>query len=484
MSYQPTWGSLKRHQTPQWFQEAKFGIYTHWGVYCVPAYGPNVSWYPYNMYIEGTPQHEYHVKTYGHPSKFGYKDFLPLFTGEKFDADEWAELFKAAGAQYAGPVGEHHDGFTMWDTRYSEWKATKLGPKRDVVGELAQAIRRQDMRFMVALHHAENWWFYPHWRKEFDTADPANAGLYGEPHNLEWVNTPSPDFSENERKWYTMTPPSEAFLNVWQAKTLEVIDTYRPDLLWFDFGLRYIQEHYKREMLAHYYNQAAAWGKEVVVAYKHHHLVPGAGVIDLELGRFDTLTYHDWLTDTTVDDGQGWGYMKGTPYKSLSSLIHYLVDNVSKNGQLLLNVGPQPNGEIPEEAKLLLKGIGRWLAVNGEAIYGTTPWMTFGEGPTHMKKAGSFMEDEEVRYTPQDIRFTTKEDVIYAICLGWPREPVTIGALKGLYAEEFAAVSMLGVEQPLTWSFNREEGLRVVPPVEKPCEDAFVLKIERKRPYS
>lgn len=331
MNYQPTWRSLKRHQTPPWFQEAKFGIYTHWGVYCVPAHGPNVSWYPYNMYIEGTPQHDYHVKTYGHPSKFGYKDFIPMFTGEKFDADEWAELFKAAGAQYAGPVGEHHDGFTMWDTRFSDWKATTMGPKRDVVGELAQAIRRQDMRFMVALHHAENWWFYPHWRKEFDTADPAYAGLYGEPHDVAWGDNP-PDFSENELNWCEMTPPSKAFLDRWQAKTLELIDNYQPDMLWFDFGLKYVQEHYKQEMLAHYYNQAEAWGRDVVVTYKHHHLAPGAGVIDLELGRFNTLTYHDWLTDTTVDDGQGWGYMKGTPYKSLPSLIHYLVDNVSKNG--------------------------------------------------------------------------------------------------------------------------------------------------------
>ncbi len=482
MVYQPTWESLKQHQTPRWFQDAKFGIYTHWGIYCVPARGPNATWYPYNMYIEGTPQHEYHVKTYGHPGKFGYKDFIPMFTGDKFDAGEWAEIFKGSGAQYAGPVGEHHDGFAMWDTRYSEWKATKMGPKRDVVGELAKAIRGQDMRFMVALHHAENWWFFPHWRKDFDTSDPANAGLYGEQHNLEWAGNP-PDHRHRDGYWHEMAPPSKAFLDTWKGKTVEVIDNFQPDLIWFDFGIRFIQEHYKREMLAHYYNQAAAWGKDVVVTYKWHDLAPGAGVIDLELGRFDKLTYHDWVTDTTVDDGHGWGYLKETEYKSLRTLVHYLVDNVSKNGQMLLNVGPKPNGEIPEEAKALLKGMGRWLNVNGEAIYGTAAWMTYGEGPTQMKKAGYFMEDEEVAYTAQDIRFTTKDDVIYAICLGWPTEPLTIETLKVLYAEEIAGVSMLGVEQPLTWSFNRQEGLRVIPPAQKPCEDAYVLKIERKRPY-
>ena len=180
--YQPTWNSLRTHQIPQWFQDAKFGIYTHWGIYCVPGFGPKGSWYPYFMYQPGTKQYEHHVKTYGGPEKFGYKDFIPEFTGEKFDADEWAEIFKGAGAQYAGPVGEHHDGFAMWDSAYTDWKATKMGPKRDVVGELAKAIRKQDMRYMVALHHAENWWFFPHWIPEYDTANPKYAGLYGEAH--------------------------------------------------------------------------------------------------------------------------------------------------------------------------------------------------------------------------------------------------------------------------------------------------------------
>ena len=214
------------------------------------------------------------------------------------------------------------------------------------------------------------------------------------PHNMEWVDNP-PDPNIREDYWHAMDPPSKAFLDAWKGKTEEVIDTYQPDLMWWDFALRFVQEHYKCEMLAHYYNRADEWGKEVVVTYKWHDLAPGAGVIDLELGRFDTLTYHDWITDTTVDNGHGWGYLKETEYKSLDTLVHYLVDNVSKNGYMLLNVGPKPNGEIPREAKELLTGMGKWLAVNGEAIYGTTAWMTYGEGPTQMQKAGYFMEDAE-----------------------------------------------------------------------------------------
>jgi len=478
--YEPTWNSLLQHRTPQWFHEAKFGIYTHWGVYAVPARGPNATWYPYNMYREGTPQCEYHVKTYGGPEKSGYKDFIPQLTGEKFDPDEWAELFKKAGAQFAGPVGEHHDGFCMWDSRYTEWNAARMGPKRDVVGELEKAIRKQDMRFMVALHHAENWWFFPHWKKEFDVSDPRYAGLYGELHNLD--KDPGEGIEGFEERFFAQDKPSKAFLDQWKGKTLEVIDKYQPDMLWFDFGLGRIQENYRREMLAYYYNRATEWGKEVLVTYKGHYLPPGAGVVDLELGRHDTLTYHEWLTDTTVDDGQGWGYLKETEYKSVKTLVHYLIDNVSKNGHLLLNVGPKPNGEIPEEAKELLVGIGEWLEVNGEAIYGTTPWMTYGEGPTEMPKAGPFMEDQEVEYTTQDIRFTVKDDVLYAISLGWPDERVMIETLKHAYESEIKSVSLLGADGKLEWSLT-PEGLSITPPGEKPCDHAFVFKIVRGNPF-
>jgi alpha-L-fucosidase len=493
-TFSPNWRSLRKHVTPQWFRDAKFGIYTHWGVYSVPACGRNGSWYPYNMYRPETArdrgQYDYHVKTYGPPSTFGYKDFIPMFKGEKFDPDEWAELFKQAGARFAGPVGEHHDGFAMWDSQLTEWNAARMGPRRDVVGELERSIRAQGMRFMVALHHAENWWFFPHWRKDFDTSDPRYAGLYGPPHNLEGPLGPAATRPLTGASVYGHTwpfelqdQPSKEFLDLWKAKTLEVIDKYRPDLLWWDFALERVQEQYKMEFLAYYYNKAREWGKEVAVTYKWNHLVPGSAVVDLELGRFKHLTYHEWITDTSVDDQGAWSFVQDAGFKPVRALVHNLIDNVSKNGYLLLNVGPRADGTIPEPAKECLRGIGQWLAVNGEAIYETTPWTIHGEGPTQMAAEGAFSEEQEVEYTARDIRFTVKDDALYAICLGWPGEQVTINSVAPLlYPREIQSVTMLGTEEHLDWRLT-PEGLTITPPVHKPCEHAYAFKIQRGRPF-
>lgn len=482
MSYKPEWDSLKDHVTPKWFKNAKFGIYTHWGVYSVPACGPNGTWYPYNMYREGTTQYDYHVKNFGHPSKFGYKDFIPMFTGEEFDPYEWADLFKKAGAQFAGPVAEHHDGFTMWDTKLNKWNSVIMGPKRDVVGELEKSIRSKGMHYMVALHHAENWFFFPHWKKEYDVSDRRYAGLYGGVHNTGWADG-YPVVNNRNEEWALQDKPDKEFLDLWLAKINEIVDRYRPDLLWFDFGLAYIQEHYKREFLSNYYNRADEWGRDVVVTYKRHDLAAGCGVIDLELGRFNTLTYHDWITDTTVDSGKGWGYLTETEYKSAETLVHYLIDNVSKNGSLLLNVGPKPNGRIPEEVQDILLDMGRWLDVNGEAIYETTPWLLYGEGPTQMTASGMKSEQvEEIRFRAEDIRFTVKGDTLYAICLGWPGEELVIKSIpERLYESEIKSVKLLGVEGDLQWKLERE-GMRIKTPDCKPCKFAYSFKIERRHP--
>ena len=486
--FKASWNSIQAHAVPQWLKDAKFGIYTHWGLYSVPACGPNATWYAYNMYREGSFQNRYHVKKFGDPSQFGYKDFIPMFTAEKFDADEWAEIFRNSGARFAGPVGEHHEGFTMWDTKHSTWNARLMGPKRDIVGELEKAIRREGMRFMTAMHHAETWWFYPHWKTRYDVSDPANAGLYGEPHDLQWegqgsIIDPDPSAVNIEAFWPMQQKPSNRFLDTWIAKLKELVDTYSPDLLWFDFGLRWVQEHYKREFFAYYYNKEKELGRELIVVYKWHNAAPGSGVEDLEQGAHGDLAYNFWITDTTVDDGEAWGYIHDNKYKSPTTLIHYLIDNVSKNGALLLSIGPRADGVIPVEVKSILSEMGAWLRVNGEAIYGTSPWMWPGEGPTKAERTGPFSETEKRSYTAKDVRFTVKDDALYAICLGLPEAEVLIEtARKNLYPGEIKSIRMLGVDRDLAWAMNGQY-LRIAVPIEKPCAHACVFKIERKRPF-
>ena len=480
--FEPTWESLRRHQTPQWLRDGKFGIYTHWGPYSVPAFGGNATWYSHTMYMDPNSEaRKYHEKTYGPLEQFGYKDYIPMFTAEKFDADEWAELFQKAGACFAGPVAEHHDGFAMWDTKWSEWNAARMGPKRDVVGELEKAVKARGMKFVTALHHAENWFFFPVWDKRYDCSDPKYSGLYGFIH---------------ERG----APQSREFLEQWYGKTIEVIDKYDPDFIWFDYALCSIHEDYVKEFLAYYYNRAEANKKEVVVTYKDHDLPPGVGLVDYELGQARELTWHEWITDSTVDDQGAWGYVKSAGYRSVDWLVDNLVDRVSKNGYLLLNVGPKADGTIPEEAKRGLLGMGEWLKVNGEAIYGTTAWVIAGEGPTRLIKSGGFSE-EATPYTAQDIRFTAKGNALYATALDWPGEELVITTFRGaeegradvgvrggehpryqLYESEIVSVTMLGDGKPLGWRLSKE-GLVIRMPARKPCEHAFVVKIVRKKPY-
>jgi len=473
-TYQPTWNSLRSWHTPQWLRDGKFGIYTHWGVYSVPAQGPNATWYANKFYwFPDSPERKYQEATYGPLEKFGYKDFIPMFKAEKFNADEWADLFQKSGARFAGPVAEHHDGFAMWDTKYSEWNAAKMGPKRDVVGELSRAIKKRGMKFVAAFHHAENWVYFPTFDKRYDCGDPRYSGLYGFIHEKDAL-------------------PNKAFLDQWKNKIIEVIDKYDPDLIWFDNGLEMITDSTKEEMMAYYYNKAAERNKEVVVTYKRNTLPPGTGLLDLERGQEADLTYYDWITDSTVDIGRGWGYVKGLGFKTLDNLIDNLVDRVSKNGYLLLNVGPKPDGTIPDEARELLIGMGKWLQVNGEAIYGTTPWVVAGEGPTKIGRRGDFNEKNDMTYTGQDIRFTVKGNNFYATVLDWPGEKVLIKSLAprvqswtawtGLYPSEIVSVTMLGDGKELKWEVTKD-GLVIEAPKAKPGDYAFVFKIVRRKPF-
>ncbi len=453
-AYEPTWESIMQHPTPEWFKDAKFGIYFHWGVYSVPAFSNE--WYPRNMYREGTEEFKHHQATYGPQSEFGYKDFIPEFTAEHFNADEWVDLFVRAGARYVGPVAEHHDGFAMWNSRLTEWDAGDMGPKRDIVGEMAEAARERGLKFLVSFHHAFNWKYYES-AFEYDARDPQYAGLYGEPH-------------------YPGVPESPEFLEDWLGKIMEVIDAYEPDYLWFDFGWQQPTfGPYKRAFLAYYYNKGEEWGKNVVVTYKHDHLPHGAGNLDVERGRLDSLRKETWITDTSIDR-RSWCYIDNPEYKTLNTLIDNIVDRVSKNGNTLLNIAPRPDGTIPQAQQELLLGIGGWLDRNGEAIYGTRHWEKYGEGPTRMK-GGAFSERQEVSYTAEDIRFTVKGNRLYAIVLDRPGDEVVIESLTSLDEEEIESVTMIGNRGELEWSMT-PAGLRIIPPSNPSGEHAFVFKIE------
>jgi len=461
-AYEPTWESLSKHAIPEWFRDAKFGIYTHWGPVTVGAEdGPaGVQWYGRSMYLPDSPTFEYHRKKYGDQNEVGYKDVVPLFKAEKFDAEAWAALFAAAGARFAGPVAIHHDHYAMWESKFTEWDSMDQAPKRDFTAELERAIRKRGMKYIATFHHGFAWQYYEPAYK-FDAADGKHAGLYCEPHE-------------------PGTPPSKAYFDRWLGMVNEVVTTYEPDLIWFDFGLsRVITPEYQQRMFADYYNWAAKKGIEVGVAHKHRSIHQHTGILDFERGREDRLTPYPWLTDTSIGP---WFHQKSTPYKSVNDIVDVLVDIVSKNGCMLLNVGPAADGTIPPDAQKLLRGIGRWLSTNGEAIFETRPWKSFGEGPTH-NTGGGFSENKDRSYTSEDVRFTQSKDgeTLYAIVLGWPDKQLVIRSMKLVAARSDARVELLGREGKVLFHADDKGRLVIhVPdrsPERRPCEHAFAFRL-------
>jgi alpha-L-fucosidase len=451
-----TWPSLQQYQVPAWYQDAKFGIFIHWGVYSVPAFGSE--WYPREMYRAGTPEHEHHLAHYGSLDQFGYKDFIPQFRAEHFDPDAWAMLFRQAGAQYVVPVAEHHDGFAMYDTALSEWNARRMGPHRDIIGELAEAVRRQWLVFGLSSHRAEHWWFFNGGMQlPSDVQQPNNAGLYApaQPESM---------------------PPTEAFLEDWLHRTVELVDKYQPQLVYFDWWIEQPAfAPYLRKLAAYYYNRGHEWERGVAINYKYEAFSPGAAVYDMERGQQGDIRHPFWQTDTALSKNS-WGYVEPQDYKTVTDVVCDLVDIVSKNGALLLNIGPKADGTIPAPEQDLLRGIGRWLAVNGEAIYGTRPWKIYGEGP-HRVARGFFNDTERAPYTSEDIRFTTRGRVLYATVMAPPSTSQI--HLRSLAGEAMAGVQveLLGHPGRLEWSHS-SQALTVTLPAGAPRDAGpLVLKL-------
>lgn len=465
--FEPNWESLSEHNAePDWFRDAKFGIYFHWGVYSVPAYANE--WYPRNMYIEGQDAYKHHISTYGLPTEFEYADFVPMFKADNFDAEEWASLFKKAGAQFAGPVAEHHDGFAMWDSEYTPWNAADMGPKRDITGELAKAIRKQGMKFVTTFHHARNNLWQPE-GKDW-------TGHYSE------IKKEFPELLENKENAILYGyMPRKKFLQVWNNKLKEVVDKYQPDLMWFDSWLDEIPDSVKLDYLAYYFNKAKEWNKDVVVTYKQEDLPSDVGVKDFEKGRAGEKMEQAFLTDDTISKGS-WCYTEDLEIKSTSVVLHSLIDIVSKNGQLLLNISPKADGTIPENQQRVLLEIGEWLEINGEAIYGTRPWEVYGEGPTKLKEGPFEGFTDAGEYTWKDIRYTQKGDAVYAIMLGWPGsdQEIQLQAFtqNGINkARSISDVSMLGSEEKIDWNLQKGR-LMIKTPRHSPNKKAVVFKIE------
>ncbi|PBC70379.1 alpha-L-fucosidase [Streptomyces sp. TLI_235] len=468
-TYTPDWNSVDQHPAaPEWFQDAKFGIYFHWGVFSVPAY--QSEWYPRNMYKAGSAANQHHIATYGQPSAWPYHNFIngaqdlagntvqfaPKLksAGGNFDPDEWAQLFVDAGAKYAGPVAEHHDGFSMWDSQVNEWNSVAKGPKLNLLQLFATAIRAKNLKLLVAMHHAFN--FNGFYESAPAQTDPSLKKLYGQLGRAQ----------ENQ---------------LWYDKLKEVVDRAQPDILWQDFDLNMVDETQRLNFLSYYYNQANSWGREVVATFKDGFNNKGE-VFDYERGGPADLTSPYWLTDDSISSSS-WCYTQGIGYYSIQQMLHSFIDRVSKNGNVLLNIAPMADGTIPQGQKDVLLGIGDHLKRFGESIYSTRAWTVYGEGPTKMG-GGSFTNP--TAGTPQDIRFTRNKagNVLYATVLGWPGSSLTIRTLSSdrINLSSLTSVKLLGSTAGTTIDLaapvQSASGLTVTLPSSAPYSaNAYVLKL-------
>ncbi|MBB6251132.1 alpha-L-fucosidase [Nitrospirillum iridis] len=469
----PTWDSLAAGYTPpQWFRDAKFGIWAHWGPQCAPEFG---DWYARRMYMQGDPVYEHHVKTYGHPAQFGFMELINRWKAERWDPEELTTLYKAAGAKYLVSMACHHDNFDNFDSHHHAWNATRVGPKKDIVGGWAAAARKHGLRFGVSNHGAHAWHWYqtaygydavgPRAGERYDAFRLAKADGKGtwwqglDPQDLyTGRNIVIPDgitdvaameawHQAHDGVWDESVPPhNRAFAERWLKRANDLTDRYQPDLVYFDDTGLPLGE-YGLKAVAHYYNQSLSrHGKvDVVVNCKElTDLQRRAVVADIERGFNDHVVAEPWQTDTCIGD---WHYSRPLyerdGYLTASQVVQRLVDVVSKNGCLLLNIPVRSDGTIDERERRVLQDLAGWMAVNGEGIFATRPWSAYGEGPTQVA-AGKFNETKLQPFTAQDIRFTTKGDALYAFAMEWPvGDQLTIRTL-GKRARTINRVDLLG----------------------------------------
>ena len=466
-TFKPTFESFKNYKMPDWFRDAKFGIWAHWGPQAVPKHG---DWYAKKMYQQGSPDYNYHVEHYGHPSKFGYKDIIQLWKAEKWNPEQLMALYKKAGAKYFVSMGTHHDNFYLWNSSLHKWNTVNMGPKRDVVGDWQKAAKKEGLRFGVSEHLAASYtWFQT--SHGADTSGPYK-GIPYDGANPEYQDLYHTQAAADDKGWLSKNP---VWQKEWQASILELIDNYHPDLLYSDSGFPF--DSVGREMVAHFYNSNLLANKNKLDAvYNCKQPSKGMWVQDVERGVMDSISPFPWQTDTSIGD---WYYRDGQKYKTAEEVVGMLVDIVSKNGNLLLNIVQTPEGDVEPDLIKSLDDIAAWIKVNGEGIYGTRPWKIYGEGPSTIGKQekGQFGGLKDVRkYLPSDLRFTTKNGILYVFTLGKPVEDIVVKSLSVTNSLKVKSIQMLGSKEKLTWN-QSNEGLSIGKPKSLSSENIFCFKI-------
>lgn len=478
VTFQETWESLATNERePEWFKDAKFGIYFHWGVYSVPAF--DNEWYPRWMYVPGRKDwggavYEHHQKTYGPLSEFNYHDFIPMFTATHFDAKEWADLFKKTGARFAGPVAQHHDGFAMWDSKINPWNAKAMGPKKDILGELYAELKKNDLKTIATFHHERLLQRYAQdtaqWAK--NTADPGWDSHF--PYHPDYVtSTTDPKL----RLLYGNIPEAE-FYDYWLNQVNEVVNNYAPDIIWFDSWLDIIPEDYRKKMVAHHFNTAVSRDQKPLAVYKQEDLPANVGILDMEQGGKTELSEDYWMTDITISDGS-WCYTNGQKYKSPDLVIRNMIDVWSKRGIVLLNISPKADGTIPEEQRNVLAAIGQWIGKHQEAIYGTRAYSIFGYGKADFQKGEFGGQAATMKYDENDIRFTLSKDKknLYAFALGLPTPDSKI-EIQHITDSKIKRVSVVGSGAEVKWSLANDVLTLTTPGSSDMDETATIFKIE------
>ncbi|WP_158027241.1 alpha-L-fucosidase [Labilibacter marinus] len=482
-TFKPEWKSLNKHEaTPEWFADAKLGVYFHWGVYNVPANGNE--WYGRFMYEKdrvkrwGKDIYDYHTKTYGRDVH--YHDFVPQWKAEKFDAKRWVDMFENMGAKFIGTIAEHHDGFSLWESEVNPWNSFDKGPGIDVVKQIGAEVKKRDLKFMTTFHHGFHMHFYP--KEENSFLRPLSM------HAATYKNCEVPQ-DDKYRILYGNTTYKEE-CDIWLGKLNEVIDAHCPDYIWMDFAQGYISEDYRQQFLANYFNKAKELNKDVVVNTKGTFFPTDLAVVNLERATVEDIAPEVWVTDFQL--GSSWGYNKDKrtaldPKKA----IRIFAEVISKNGVMILAAAPMAEGIIPEEQAVAMEGIGAWLKLYGEAVYNTRPFVEFGQGPTKLTRNP---EDEWNDYgaikaglynlNAKDVRYTTKDNAVYAIQLGWlgSKQDITLSAFANKAKDmKVKSVKVLGSKERIKWS-RTDKGLKVTSPNKMPAEGdaAIVYKITLK----